>query len=133
MTPQYQILPSADRDLDGQAGYLMQEAGLETALRFYDAAAATFENLARTPGLGERRESANPRLAGLRVSRIKGFPNHLIFSRPLDGGIEVIRVLHGARDIDRVLESEPVDSNQPRSPFEPSQAESQADPRIVRG
>ena len=67
MTPRYDILPSADRDLDDQAGYLMQEAGLETALRFYDAAPATFEKLARMPSLGERRESPNPRLAGSRV------------------------------------------------------------------
>ena len=59
--------------------------------------------------MGERCESPNPRLTGLRVWRIQGFPNHLIFYRPVDDGIEVIRVLHGARDIDRVLESEPVD------------------------
>ena len=109
MTPQYRVLPAADRDLDGQAGYLLEEAGLETALRFYDAAAATFEKLARMPGLGERRASPNPRLAGLRVWRIEGFPNHLIFYRPLADGIEIVRVLHAARDIDRVLESEPID------------------------
>jgi toxin ParE1/3/4 len=108
MTPQYTVLPSADRDLDGQAGYLLQEASLETALRFYDAAAATFEKLARMPGMGERHESPHPRLAGLRVWRIEGFPNHLIFYRPIEGGIEVVRVLHGARDIDRALESEHV-------------------------
>jgi toxin ParE1/3/4 len=65
MTPQYHVLPSADRDLDAQAGYLMQEAGLETALRFYDAAATTFKRLARMPALGERHQSTNPRLAGL--------------------------------------------------------------------
>ena len=67
-------------DLDGLAGYLMQEANLEMALRFYDAAAATFEKLARMPGMGERRESANPRLDGLRVWRIDGFPEspHLL-------------------------------------------------------
>ena len=109
MTPHYNVLPAADRDLDGQAGYLMQAAGLETALRFYDAAAATCEKLARMPGMGERRESPHPRLAGLRVWRIEGFPNHLIFYRPIDGGIEVVRVLHAARDIDPALESEPVD------------------------
>jgi len=40
---------------------------------------ANFEKLARTPGMGEWRDSANPRLAGLRVSRIDGFPNHVIF------------------------------------------------------
>jgi toxin ParE1/3/4 len=109
MTPLTNVLPSADQDLDGHAGYLMQAASLEMALRFYDAAAATFLKLARMPGMGERRESANPRLAGLRVSRIDGFPNHVIFYRPIDGGIEVVRVLHGARDIDSVLESEHVD------------------------
>ena len=58
------------------------------------------------PGMGERRESANPRLAELRVWRVEGFEKHLIFYRPTQGGIEIVRVLHGARDIDSVLESE---------------------------
>ena len=39
------------------------------------------------------------------VGRIKGFEKHLIFYRPAADGIEVIRVIHGARDIDSVLES----------------------------
>ena len=56
--------------------------------------------------MGERWESANPRLAGLRVWRIEGFPKYLIFYRLVTGGIEIVRVLHGARDIDRVLESD---------------------------
>ncbi len=108
MTPQVRVLPAADRDIDGQAGYLMQEASLETALRFYDATAATFQTLVRVPGMGEQRESANPRLTGLRVWRIDAFPNHLIFYRPIEGGIEIVRVVHGARDIDALLESEPI-------------------------
>jgi toxin ParE1/3/4 len=78
---------------------------LETAIRFYDAAARTFEAIADMPGIGERRETANPRLAGLRVRRIEGFEKHLIFYRPVEDGVEIVRVLHGARDIDRVLES----------------------------
>lgn len=106
MMPRYHGLPAADRDLDDQAGYLAQEASLETALRFYDAAGATFENIARMPGIGQPRESANPRLAGLRVWRVKGFEKHLIFYRPGDDGVEIVRVLHGARDIDSVLEAE---------------------------
>jgi toxin ParE1/3/4 len=61
------------------------------------------------PDMGERRESPNRRLDGLRVWRIKGFPNHLVFDRSIDAGIEVVRVWHGARDIDNVLESEHVD------------------------
>jgi toxin ParE1/3/4 len=39
------------------------------------------------------------------VWRIDGFPNHVIFCRPIEHGIEIVRVLHGARDIDVVLES----------------------------
>ncbi len=108
MTARYRVLPAADRDLDHQAAYLATQASLDTALRFYDAAGATFAKLADMPGIGERWPSTNPRLAGLRVWRIEGFGKHLIFYRPAADGIEVIRVIHGARDIDSVLESGPV-------------------------
>lgn len=104
--PHYRILPAADLDLDGQADYLAREASLETALRFYDAASSSFERIAQMPGLGERRDSANPRLTGLRVWRVEGFEKHLIFYRPADDGVEIVRVLHGARDIDSVLDLE---------------------------
>jgi toxin ParE1/3/4 len=107
MTAQYRVLPAADRDLDEQAAYLAAQASLETALRFYDAASSTFAEIVCMAGIGERWPSANPRLAGLRVWRIEGFEKHLIFYRPAADGIEVIRVLHGARDIESVLESGP--------------------------
>ena len=106
MTRKYRVLPAADTDLDGQADYLAREASLETALRFYDAAHSTFEKMAQTPAIGERRDSANPRLAGLRVWWVEGFEKHLIFYRPTDDGVDIIRVLHGARDIDSVLDVE---------------------------
>jgi toxin ParE1/3/4 len=93
--------------LDDQAAYLVAEASLETALRFYDAASSTLGNVASMPGIGEQWPSANPRLSGLRVWRIEGFVKHLIFYRQVDDGIEIVRILHGARDIDTVLEAEP--------------------------
>ena len=106
MTVPYHVRPAAERDLDDLAAYLAQEAGLETALRFYDAVAATFEQIARSPGLGEIWKSTDRRLVGLRVRRTEGFSNHLVFYRPAPDGIEVVRVLHGARDADRVLRVE---------------------------
>jgi toxin ParE1/3/4 len=106
MTGQYRVLPAADQDLDDQAAYLAADARLELALRFYDAARTTFEHLAAMPGVGERWASSHPRLAGVRVSRIEGFENHLIFYRETAEGIDIIRVLHGARDLDRVLEAD---------------------------
>jgi toxin ParE1/3/4 len=60
------------------------------------------------PAMWERHQSTNPRLGGLRVWRIEGFLNHLVFYRAVDGGIEVVRISHAARDIDRTLESGPI-------------------------
>jgi toxin ParE1/3/4 len=80
-------------------------AGLEAALRFYDAVSLTLGELALMPLMGEQRDSADPRLAGLRVWRVGGFPNHLIFYR-VDDGVEVVRILHGVRDIDRIFGTE---------------------------
>jgi plasmid stabilization system protein ParE len=73
MSRVYHVLPASDRDLDEQATYLLAEASLDTALRFYDAASVTFGKIAGMPGIGEQWPSANLRLAGLRVWRSEGF------------------------------------------------------------
>jgi toxin ParE1/3/4 len=53
--------------------------------------------LAKQPGMGE----ARPELAeGLRCFSVG---NYLIFFKPLSDGIEVVRVLSGARDIDALF------------------------------
>jgi toxin ParE1/3/4 len=46
------------------------------------------------------------RLSTLRQWPIRGFENYLIFYLPTEAGIDVLRVLHGARDIDRILREE---------------------------
>jgi toxin ParE1/3/4 len=45
----------------------------------------------------------SPQLAELRCWPIRGFEKHLIFYLPKPDGIEVIRVLHGSRDIQAIL------------------------------
>jgi toxin ParE1/3/4 len=109
MTRRYHGLPAADQDLDDQAAYLVAEASLEIALRCHDAANINFGKIASTPGIGERWPSSSPRLTGMRICRIEGFEKHLIFYRAVDNEIEIVRVIHGARDIDRLLESGPPD------------------------
>jgi toxin ParE1/3/4 len=73
------------------------------AERFLDAAKATFKRLEEMPGMGHLFESSEARLTGVRVCPVKWFPNHLIFYRPVQAGIEVLHVLHGSRDIDAIL------------------------------
>lgn len=43
------------------------QSNLEAAQRFFDAAEATFESLARTPELSKRRHYRSPRAAGSRA------------------------------------------------------------------
>jgi toxin ParE1/3/4 len=98
--------PAAERDLEEIAVYLGQR-NPTAATRFLDAADRTFALLASMPGLGSAVPLANPQLQGLRQYPVQRFRNYLIFYLPTDDGIEVVRVLHGARDVQSMLEAEP--------------------------
>ncbi len=60
--------------------------------------------LADMPGMGAPREHGG--LKGLRMWPVRGFERHLIFYRPIEDGIEVIRVLHASRDLEGLLGEE---------------------------
>lgn len=98
--------PGALRDLARHADYLEEHAGLATAERFLNAAQDAFARLAAMPNMGLRREAPSAHFAALRQCPIRGFENYLVFYQPAASGIDVLRVLHGARDIDRILEEE---------------------------
>lgn len=105
MTARIVIRPLAYQELDDQAEYLAHSSR-SAARRLLEAAEETFQKLAALPELGSPCEFENPRLQGMRCWPIKGFKNHLIFYRLLEGGIEILHVLHGARDIGSLLERE---------------------------
>jgi toxin ParE1/3/4 len=96
---------TVEADLAGLADYIGR-TNVAAGRRFLAAAEKEMLRLAAMPGLGSIWESDDPRLAGIRVSRIRRFKNYLIFYRALNNGIEVVRVLHGSRDIERFLSSE---------------------------
>ena len=98
------LRPAAERDLDVQAEYIAASSGGTVALRFYRSAEQTFQLIARRPGIGRRIPYRNPLLAETRMFVMKGFPKHLIFYRTSENEIEVIRVIHGARDIENLFE-----------------------------
>ncbi|MGO9467808.1 MAG: type II toxin-antitoxin system RelE/ParE family toxin [Isosphaeraceae bacterium] len=100
--------PAARVDLAGCYAYI-GERNTDAARRFRLAAETTFTALARMPGIGAPYELANPRLRGLRSAQVRRFRNYLIFYLPVAGGIEVIRVLHAARNIRAILERERAD------------------------
>ncbi len=104
MPPSVTKSPRARRDLVEHFLVIGRDS-VSAARRFIQAADKAIENLARMPEIGSPWRSKDPALAGLRVGSIRRFEKYLIFYRPISDGIEVIRVLHGARDIDAVLEA----------------------------
>ncbi len=79
---------------------------MQVADRFFAQAEATFARLARPPGIGTRHEPDDPLYADLRYFPVSRFRVYLVFYRPVPRGIEVLRVLHGARDIHGILAGE---------------------------
>jgi toxin ParE1/3/4 len=76
------------------------------AERFLDALAATLIDLLENPWIGRPRDMERSELTGVRSFPVHGFESHLVFYRPMDrgdAGIEVLRVLHGARDLGSLL------------------------------
>jgi toxin ParE1/3/4 len=97
--------PQARQDLAELAEYLAQDS-LDAAERFLDAAEAAFRLLASMPELGTPCEFRSPDAAHMRVWSIRGFQSYLIFYRLVKGGIDVVRVIHGARDIEAIFTDE---------------------------
>lgn len=76
---------------------------LSAALKFVDAVEEAFRLLATFPEMGTPCEFRSPATEGLRLCTIKRFKKHLILYRPIEDGIEVVRVLYGTRDLEAIF------------------------------
>jgi toxin ParE1/3/4 len=97
--------PAAERDRDHHAAYIAED-NPAAARRFYEALAASVAKLGEFPAMGSPRAYGSAELACLRMMPVQGFPCHLIFYRPAEGGVEIVRVLHSSRDIGSLFEEE---------------------------
>jgi toxin ParE1/3/4 len=79
------LRPKVSQDLDDHFSYLA-ETNSEAAFQFFDSARLTIAQIARMPGMG--------------------ILYHFIFYLERDDAIEVVRILHGMRDISSILEGE---------------------------
>jgi toxin ParE1/3/4 len=73
----------------------------QAAQRLIDALEDRCRLLLRLPELGERCEDLAPRLRRLSVG------SYILFYRPADDGIEVVRVIRGGRDIEALFRPGP--------------------------
>jgi len=95
--------PQVIRDLIELATYIAED-NLDASDRFLAAAEETFNQLAKMPKIGKLCQFSHPNLTDIRQHAIKNFRRYLIFYRLTNSGIEVLRVIHGARDFEAMLE-----------------------------
>ena len=95
---QIRLTPLADADLDEIWDYLSQNLSEDFAESYLLKLELQLELLLSQPMMGR---SAEELRKGLRRFP---FQNHVVFYEPMSNGIEVIRVLHQAQDIDRAFQ-----------------------------
>lgn len=90
---------AAKRDLTRLYSYLW-EYNPQAAERFLHEVEAAILGLSEFPQKARRWISLHRQLEAVRVwPLIPQFPSYLIFYRPVADGVEVLRVIHGAKDV----------------------------------
>lgn len=92
------VTPAAELDI-GRISQYLASTSLAIADEFIDAADRTMREIERNPGAGALYGFEDSRLHGIRRRAVEGFQNHLVFYREIGDGVEIVRVLHGARDV----------------------------------
>ncbi|MYL85317.1 type II toxin-antitoxin system RelE/ParE family toxin [Desulfovibrio aerotolerans] len=90
-------LPQAEADLNEIWLYIARD-NIENADSFLEKIEARCLSLAEFPRMGISREELAPFLRSLSVG------NYIIFYKPIENGIVVVRVLQGMRDIEAVFD-----------------------------
>lgn len=95
----YELTEQADEDIIELADYVASDSP-DAAFRLIDRIFQKCQTLADNPRLGRRRDELLP--------GIRSFPvgNYLIFYEPSDFGVHILRVVHGARDLNVLFEEQ---------------------------
>jgi len=92
----------AEGDL-AEAYLYLGEDSPAAAERFVDAVHDALQTIARHPEVGRLRAFRSAQSQHVRSRVVKGFEAYLIFYRLAGDGIEVLRIVHGARDLPPLL------------------------------
>jgi toxin ParE1/3/4 len=94
--PTLVLRPRALTDLAEIWAYIAEDSP-DRADAFVDLVDSKLQTLSRRPGLGRRRPELHSDVRSFAVGR------YVVFYLPLSSGIEVVRVIHGSRDIESLF------------------------------
>ena len=93
------------QDLIDIATYISQD-NLDAGDRFLYAAEATFQQIAKMPGMGKLCNFTHPRLTQVRQFPVKGFKSHLIYYQIQGEIIDIMHVFQGSQNVPIILQQE---------------------------
>jgi toxin ParE1/3/4 len=94
--------PQAERDIEECFVYIGED-NLDIALRFLIAVEESIDEIGRNPLIGTTREFKNLLHLNLRMLLVKSFSNYQIYYTVGSETVEIIRVLHEARDLENIF------------------------------
>lgn len=95
--PRFHITVAASRDINSIADYIAADRQ-SAAVAWLTNVYRLFDTLAGQPNAGQRIET---RLHG-RV-RLLSHGSYVVYFRPASDGVEILRVIHGARDHEKLV------------------------------
>jgi toxin ParE1/3/4 len=94
---------AAVADILEQADWYESQADSKLAERWENAVTATLLRVLKSPGSGPLCRFKSEELRDVRRAFIRKFPKHLVFYRFHDKELFVLRVVHGARDLESLF------------------------------
>ena len=96
--PELILMPGAREDIKQIAAYI-EENNRQAGVAFRQTLQHIYEVLLDLPVVGSVRNFRNPEMKGLRMLPVPKFKRYLLFYRSTSERLEIVRVLHGARDV----------------------------------
>jgi toxin ParE1/3/4 len=101
--PRITLTDLAVADILEQADWYEAQADRKLAKRWEQAVTSTLLRISQKPDAGSLCTLKADELHGTRRVPVAGFSKHLIFYKPHESEILVLRVIHGARDLESLF------------------------------
>ncbi|MGA7079761.1 MAG: type II toxin-antitoxin system RelE/ParE family toxin [Terriglobales bacterium] len=94
---------AASVDIVEQADWYEEKSDRKLAERWSKAVTSAVRRILRNPWLGAPCRFSPAELRDVRRARVSGLPKHLVFYRVEGNDVLILRVLHGARDLESLF------------------------------
>ena len=97
------LTDTAVSDILEQAAWYEEKSGLRLARRWEEAVTSVLLRIVTSPVAGAPCAFKAPDLLGVRRTPVPRFPKHLVFYRFRNDELTVLRIVHGARDLESLF------------------------------